>query len=162
MPLTSLHSMLFISNILGMFPGAGTITSDASFTFFLSFSTIISIILLGFTLHSTRFFAIIYPSGTPIIMAPFIILIELISYLARAISLGMRLFANMFAGHSLVKILGSFAWLFLMSALPFLSFIVFILICVVFFMELGIAYLQAYVFAALSAMYVEDAILLGH
>jgi F-type H+-transporting ATPase subunit a len=162
MSITSLHSMLFISNLIGMIPGVGTITSDATFTFFLSFSTIISIILFGFTLHSARFFAIIYPSGTPIVMAPFIILIELVSYLARAISLGMRLYANMFAGHSLVKILMSFTWLFLMSALPFISVIVFGLVCVIFFMEIGIAYLQAYVFAALSSMYMEDAIALGH
>lgn len=108
MSLAGLHSMLFTANLIGMVPGIGTITSDATFTFFLSFSTIISVILFGFTLHSVRFFAIIYPSGTPIVMAPFIILIEFISYLARAVSLGMRLFANMFAGHSLVKILMSF------------------------------------------------------
>lgn len=162
MSITGLHSMLFISNIIGMVPGVGTITSDATFTFFLSFSTLISIILFGFALHSARFFSIIYPSGTPIVMAPFIILIEMVSYLARAVSLGMRLYANMFAGHSLVKILMSFTWLFLTSALPFLGFIVFALVCIIFFMEVGIAYLQAYVFAALSSMYMEDAINLGH
>ena len=162
MSITGLHSMLFISNIIGMVPGVGTVTSDATFTFFLSFSTLISIILFGFALHSARFFSIIYPSGTPIVMAPFIILIEMVSYLARAVSLGMRLYANIFAGHSLVKILMSFTWLFLTSALPFLGFVVFALVCIIFFMEVGIAYLQAYVFAALSSMYMEDAINLGH
>jgi F-type H+-transporting ATPase subunit a len=82
--------------------------------------------------------------------------------MARAVSLGMRLFANMFAGHSLVKILMSFAWLFLTSALPFLSIPVFALLLVIFLMELGIAYLQSYVFGALAAMYFEDVIALGH
>jgi F-type H+-transporting ATPase subunit a len=78
------------------------------------------------------------------------------------VSLGMRLFANMFAGHSLVKILMSFAWLFLNSALPILSIPVFILLLAIFLMEVGIAYLQSYVFSALSSMYLEDVILLGH
>jgi ATP synthase subunit 6 len=92
-----------------MIPGIETSTSDASLTFMLSISTIIIISLIGFSLHSIRFFSLLYPTGTPTIMAPFIILIEFISYIARAVSLGMRLFANMFAGHSLVKILMSFA-----------------------------------------------------
>jgi F-type H+-transporting ATPase subunit a len=82
--------------------------------------------------------------------------------MARAVSLGMRLFANMFAGHSLVKILMSFSWLFLTSALPILSIPVLILLVVIFFMEVGIAYLQAYVFGALTYMYFEDVIVLGH
>jgi F-type H+-transporting ATPase subunit a len=82
--------------------------------------------------------------------------------MARAVSLGMRLFANMFAGHSLVKILMSFAWLFLTSAFPILSLPVFGLLLVIFLMECGIAYLQSYVFGALTAMYFEDVISLGH
>jgi F-type H+-transporting ATPase subunit a len=69
----------------------------------------ITLILIGFSLHSIRYFSILLPGGTPLIMAPFIILIEFVSFIARAVSLGMRLFANMFAGHSLVKILMSFA-----------------------------------------------------
>jgi F-type H+-transporting ATPase subunit a len=145
-----------------MFPGVETTTSDASLTFMLSISTIISVTLLGFSLHSIRYVTILYPTGTPTIMAPFIIMIEFISYIARAVSLGMRLFANMFAGHSLVKILMSLAWLFLNSALPVLSIPVFILLAAIFFMEVGIAYLQSYVFTVLSAMYLEDALSLGH
>jgi ATP synthase subunit 6 len=132
--ISNLHGVLFASNLIGMVPGFGTVTSDASLTFFLSFAMILSVILLGFSLHGARFFAVIYPSGTPMIMAPFIILIELVSYLARAVSLGMRLFANMFAGHSLVKILMSFSWLFFTSALPFAGIGVVALICVIFFM----------------------------
>jgi hypothetical protein len=159
---SSLQASIFTANIIGMLPGVETTTSDASLTFILSISTIVSITLIGFSLHSIRYVALLYPTGTPAIMAPFIIMIEFVSYMARAVSLGMRLFANMFAGHSLVKILMSFAWLFLNSALPVLSIPVFILLLAIFFMEAGIAYLQSYVFSALAAMYLEDAISLGH
>ena len=122
----------------------------------------VTFILIGFSIHGIRYLSILYPTGTPTAMAPFIILIEFVSYVSRAVSLGMRLFANMFAGHSLVKILMSFAWLFLNSALPILSIPVFVLLLAIFLMEVGIAYLQSYVFSALSSMYLEDVILLGH
>jgi len=91
-----------------MIPGLETTTSDASLTFFFSITTMTTLILIGFSLHSIRYLAILFPTGTPLVMTPFIILIEFVSYIARAVSLGMRLFANMFAGHSLVKILMSF------------------------------------------------------
>lgn len=160
--IATIQSSIFISNASGMIPGFETSTSEASLTFFFSISTMVTLILIGFSLHGVRYFSILLPSGTPLIMAPFIILIEFVSFIARAVSLGMRLFANMFAGHSLVKILMSFAWLFLTSALPFLSLPVFILLFIIFLMELGIAYLQSYVFGALSSMYFEDTISLGH
>jgi F-type H+-transporting ATPase subunit a len=118
--------------------------------------------LTGFALHNIRYMSVLYPTGTPVVMAPFIIMIEFISYMARAVSLGMRLFANMFSGHSLVKILMSFAWLFLNSALPFISLPVFILLLAIFMLECGIAYLQSYVFATLTGMYLEDVISGGH
>jgi len=92
-----------------MIPGVDTATSDASLTFMLSIATLLTIVAIGFALHNIRYFSILFPTGTPTIMAPFIISIEFVSFAARAISLGMRLFANMFAGHSLVKILMSFS-----------------------------------------------------
>jgi ATP synthase subunit 6 len=157
-----IQSSIFISNTLGIVPGMETTTADASLTFFYSISTIVTLILLGFSIHGVRYFSILFPTGTPIIITPFIILIEFVSYIARAVSLGMRLFANMFAGHSLVKILISFAWLFLTSSVPLLSLPVFVLLLVIFLIELGIAYLQSYVFGALTAIYFEDVIALGH
>jgi len=159
---SNIQATILVANVLGMIPGLETSTSDASLTFFFSIATMTTLILIGFSLHNVRYFAILFPTGTPLVMTPFIILIEFVSYIARAVSLGMRLFANMFAGHSLVKILMSFAWLFLTSALPLLSIPVFALLLVIFMMELGIAYLQSYVFGALTAMYFEDAIALGH
>lgn len=109
MNVSGIQSSIFVSNALGMIPGLETTTADAALTFFYSISTMTTLILLGFALHNVRYFAILFPTGTPIAMTPFIILIEFVSYMARAVSLGMRLFANMFAGHSLVKILMSFA-----------------------------------------------------
>lgn len=159
---SNLQFSILAANILGMFPGAELNTTSACVTFFYSLTTMTTLILLGFALHNVRFMSILFPTGTPVVMTPFIILIEFVSYMARAVSLGMRLFANMFAGHSLVKILMSFAWLFLTSVIPALSLPVFALLLVIFFMEIGIAYLQAYVFGALSAMYFEDMVVLGH
>lgn len=101
--------MVLFSNVLGMVPGVETSTSEAALTFFISFSTVIGFMIIGFTLHGARYFSSLLPSGTPFLIMPFILIIELVSYLARAISLGMRLFANMFAGHSLFKILFTFA-----------------------------------------------------
>jgi F-type H+-transporting ATPase subunit a len=109
MNVSGIQSSIFISNTMGMIPGLETTTADAALTFFYSISTMTTLILLGFALHNIRYFSILFPTGTPIAMTPFIILIEFVSYMARAVSLGMRLFANMFAGHSLVKILMSFA-----------------------------------------------------
>jgi len=160
--ISSTQASIFSANIMGMIPGLETTTSEASFAFFLSISMIFSIIIIGFALHNVRYLAILYPTGTPTAMAAFIIVIEFISYIARAVSLGMRLFANMFAGHALVKILMSFAWLFINSALPLISVPVFCLLLVIFLLECGIAYLQSYVFATLSGMYIEDVIALGH
>jgi len=160
--ISGIQASILVANVLGMIPGLETTTSDASLTFFFSIATMTTLILIGFSLHNIRYFAILFPTGTPLVMTPFIILIEFVSYMARAVSLGMRLFANMFAGHSLVKILMSFAWLFLTSVLPPLSIPVFALLLVIFLMELGIAYLQSYVFGALAAMYFEDVIALGH
>jgi F-type H+-transporting ATPase subunit a len=109
MNVSGVQSSIFVSNAMGMIPGLETTTADAALTFFYSISTMTTLILLGFALHNVRYLAILFPTGTPIAMTPFIILIEFVSYMARAVSLGMRLFANMFAGHSLVKILMSFA-----------------------------------------------------
>ncbi len=156
------QSIVLFSNALGMVPGIETSTSEAALTFFISFSTVAGCMLLGFTLHSARYFSALLPSGTPFLIMPFILLIELVSYLARAISLGMRLFANMFAGHSLSKILFTFAWIALMSAMPIPGFFIIALMLVIALMELGIAYLQSYVLGALSFMYYEEVVNPAH
>jgi ATP synthase subunit 6 len=159
--ISSLQSTIFMLNIVGMIPGTETITSEASFALALSITLILTITLVGFSIHKINYFAVLYPTGTPAVMAPFIISIELISYVARAVSLGMRLFANMFAGHTLVKIMMSLSWSFITSSAGFLSLPVVLLLVIIFLLECGIAYLQSYVFATLCNMYIQDAITIG-
>jgi len=109
MTTSGMQASIFSANLLGMVPGVETTTSEASLTFLFSISTMVTFILIGLSIHGVRYLSILYPTVTPTAMAPFIILIEFVSYISRAVSLGMRLFANMFAGHSLVKILMSLA-----------------------------------------------------
>jgi len=156
------QSAVLVSNLSGVVPGSETVTAELSLVFMLSFSTVISYIYFGFVLHEHRYMSIIFPAGTYIVMAPFILMIELISFLARAISLGMRLFANMFAGHSLFKIIYTFSWITLMSPFFVFSFIMLGLAILLSFLEAGIAYLQAYVYGSLTNMYHSESIALSH
>ncbi|XP_044974054.1 ATP synthase subunit a-like [Hordeum vulgare subsp. vulgare] len=97
-------------NPQGMIPFSFTVTSHFLITLALSFSIFIGITIVGFQRHGLHFFSFLLPAGVPLPLAPFLVLLELISYCFRALSLGIRLFANMMAGHSLVKILSGFAW----------------------------------------------------
>src|SRR4051794_3006334 len=98
-----LFSILLISNIIGMIPFSYTITSSLIITFFLSLSFFIGINLIGFYHNKSIFFKIFLPAGTPIFIAPPLILIEIVSYISRVFSSAIRLFANMLSGHALVK-----------------------------------------------------------
>lgn len=104
------HSFLFIAfgNFLGMIPYSVTITSSAMLAFFLSFMFLVGITIVGFRVHGFRVFGMFFPSGVPLIIAPFLVGIEFISYVSRTFSLAIRLFANMMSGHALLKILASF------------------------------------------------------
>lgn len=153
-------SFLLFSNLIGMIPYSFTVTSHFIVTLGLSFSLFVGITLVGFQTHGLHFFSLLLPQGVPLALAPFLVLLELISYCFRALSLGIRLFANMMAGHSLVKILSGFAWTMLslggILAVAHLApvAIVFALIG----LELGVAVLQAYVFTILICIYLNDAI----
>jgi F-type H+-transporting ATPase subunit a len=143
-----------------MIPYSFTSTSHLIVTFSLSVSIFIAVTIIGFQTHGIHFFSFLLPPGAPLALAPFLVVIELVSYSFRAISLGVRLFANMMAGHTLVKILSGFAWtmlsaggiMYIASAIPFL--VVFALT----FLEIGVACLQAYVFTILTCIYLNDAI----
>jgi F-type H+-transporting ATPase subunit a len=153
-------TFLLFGNLIGMIPYSFTVTSHFIITLGLSFSLFIGITIVGSQTHGLHFFSISLPQGVPLPLAPFLVLLELISYCFRALSLGIRLFANMMAGHSLVKILSEFAWtmlsmggiLYLAQLAPF--FIVFALTG----SELGVAILQAYVFTILLRIYLNDVI----
>jgi ATP synthase subunit 6 len=152
---------ILISNLIGMIPYAFTLTSHIIVTISLSFIGFIGLNILGFERHKMGFFELFLPKGCPIIMSPFLIIIEMISYCARLFSLAIRLFANMMAGHSLLKILSNFGYvLFLKQNLFYLSIIPFIIVIGIIGLEIGIALLQAYVFLILMIIYLHDVIYL--
>ena len=158
--LYTIFLFIFISNILGMIPYSITITSHLILTLYFSLSFFIGNNIIGFCFHKENFFVLFLPEGIPLPIIPFLILIEYVSYISRIFSLAIRLFANMMSGHILLKILISFIWAVITSnlihwfwvVLPL--FIVFLVIS----LEMAIAFLQAYVFIVLLAIYLNDVI----
>jgi F-type H+-transporting ATPase subunit a len=148
-------------NPQGMIPFSFTVTSHFLITLALSFSIFIGITIVGFQRHGLHFLSFLLPAGVPLPLAPFLVLLELISYCFRALSSGIRLFANMMAGHSLVKILSGFAWtmLFLNNIFYFIGDLgpLFIVLALT-GLELGVAISQAHVFTILICIYLNDAI----
>lgn len=112
------QATILFSNLAGLIPGGEVSTADASADFFFSFASLITTVVVSYVMHSTRSLTLVCPAGTPIFILPFILALETISYIARAISLGMRLFANLFASHALFKIVMSFGWSFVFSLVP--------------------------------------------
>lgn len=104
-----LFLIILAGNVLGMIPYTVTVTSFALMTFSLSFMSFLGVNLVALTLHRSKLVDLFLPSGAPLVMSWFLIVLETISYFVRVLSLAIRLFANMLAGHALVKILGSFA-----------------------------------------------------
>ena len=158
--LFTLFAFLLCSNLIGMIPYSFTTTSHFIVTFGLSVSVFIAVTIIGFQIHGLHFFSFLLPPGAPLALAPFLVVIELVSYGFRAISLGVRLFANMMAGHTLVKILSGFAWsmLSLGGVLKLAASIPFAVVFALLFLEVGVACLQAYVFTILTCIYLNDAI----
>jgi F-type H+-transporting ATPase subunit a len=149
-------------NMLGMIPlpglGAFTVTSHIIVTFAMASFVFIGVTLIGIAKHGLRFFKLFVPSGVPFWMLPLLTPIEIISYLTRPISLSVRLFANMMAGHTMLAVFGSFVvGLGILGGWVPLLFMVFIM-----GLEILVAFLQAYVFAVLSSIYLNDALHAGH
>ena len=149
----SLFMFVLIGNMVGMIPYQFTFTSHIIVTFALAAIVFIGVTILGFVNHGIRFFAFFYIPGVPFYMHPLLVPIEVISYLSRPISLSVRLFANMLAGHTLLKVFAGFvvSMPFFTGVLP-LTFIVALT-----GLEILIAFLQAYVFAILTCLYINDA-----
>ncbi len=151
---------LFFSNLQGMIPYSFTVTSHFLITLGLSFSLFLGITIVGFQKHGLHFLSFSLPAGVPLPLAPFLVLLELIPHCFRALSLGIRLFANMMAGHSLVKILSGFAWTMLCmnDLFYFIGHLgpLFIVLALT-GLELGVAILQAHVFTISICIYLNDA-----
>ena len=157
---TSLFTFIFILinilNLFGLIPYTFVLTSQFFFTFGLAFIAFITINITGIVFHGFAFLRLFYPTGTPIFIVPLLILIEFVSYIARVFSLAIRLFANITAGHILVKILSWLTWMIL--DLVLLSAGSFIVISCLWVLEFFISILQAYVFLTLLCLYLNDVI----
>lgn len=154
----TLFMFVLFCNLLGMIPYTFTVTSQIIVTFALAALVFIGVTVIGIAKHGFKFLTFFVPKGVPVVLLIILVPIEVISYFVRPISLSVRLFANMLAGHTLLKVFGSFViglGLYL-GWLP-LGFIV-----VLTGLEFLVAFLQAYVFAILSCLYLNDALHLHH
>ena len=149
--------MLFC-NLLGMIPYTFTVTSQIIVTFALAALVFIGVTLIGIFKHGFKFLTFFVPSGVPVALLVILVPIEIISYFVRPISLSVRLFANMLAGHTLLKVFGGFV----VSLGLFLGWLPLGFIVVLTGLEFLVAFLQAYVFAILSCLYLNDALHLHH
>jgi len=154
----SLFIFVLFCNMLGMLPYSFTVTSHIIVTLAFAMFIFIGVTILGFVIHGFKYLKIFVPSGVPMVLLPIIMIIEIISYLSRPVSLSVRLFANMMAGHTMLKVFGGFVislgliagWLPLTFSVALTG------------LEILVAFLQAYVFAILTCIYLNDALNLHH
>lgn len=154
----TLFMFILFGNLLGLVPGAFTFTSHVIVTLGLSLTVFICVTAVGIAKHGLHFFSIFMPPGVPVLLMPLMIPIEVISYLSRPISLSVRLFANMMAGHTMMKVFAGFvvplgAATFGLGGLAPIA----VDVALTGF-ELLVAFLQAYVFAVLTCLYLNDAL----
>ena len=149
----SLFMFVLFCNMVGMLPYSFTVTSHIIVTLIMALFIFIAVTIIGFIKHGFKYLSIFVPSGVPAVLLPLITIIEIISYLSRPVSLSVRLFANMLAGHTLLKVFAGFV-----VSMPFFTG-VFPLAFIVALtgLEILIAFLQAYVFAILTCLYINDA-----
>ncbi len=160
----SLFIFILAANIIGLFPYSFTVTSHLAVTFAFAGFIFVMCVLIGIAKHGFHWFSLFLPPGTPWFLAPLIILIEIISFLSRPVTLSVRLFANMTAGHILLKVFAGFVislglaggvWA-VVGVLPFAMNVA------LYALELLVAVVQAYVFALLTSVYLNDSINLSH
>ncbi|MCO6418358.1 F0F1 ATP synthase subunit A [Siccirubricoccus sp. KC 17139] len=156
----SLFMFVLFGNLLGLLPYAFTFTSHIAVTFGLAFIVFVLITVVALAIHGTKFFGYFFPEGAPIWLAPIIVPVEIVSYLSRPISLSIRLFANMVAGHVMLKVFATF--ILLIGGLgvigPFVAVLPLAINVALVGFELLVAFLQAYVFAILTCIYLHDAV----
>lgn len=150
----TLFMIVLMGNLLGLIPYAFTYTSHISVTAALALFVFFLSILIGFAHHGLHFFSMFLPKGLPLAMIPLIVPIEIISFLSRPLSLSVRLFANMTAGHTMLKVFAGFSVMMgaVLGVIPLAVNVALI------GLELMIAFIQAYVFAILTCIYIKSAI----
>lgn len=154
----TLFVFILINNLIGMVPYSFAATSHFILTFSLSFTVVLGATLLGLSKHGLEFFSLFVPSGCPLPLLPLLVVIELISYIARNVSLGLRLAANILSGHMLLNILSGFTYNIMTSGIIFLFIGLVPLTFIIAFssLELAIAFIQSQVFIVLSCSYIKD------
>jgi len=154
-----LFMFILFSNLIGLIPYTFTATSHLFVTFTLSFSVFIGINIVTFRKYQMKIFSLFLPANTTFFLALLLVPIEFVSYIAKPISLGVRLFINLMAGHTLLKVIIGFSWsMLLLENLTSLGLIAPMLTLVVLFgLELGVALIQTYVFIVLTCIYIQDA-----
>jgi F-type H+-transporting ATPase subunit a len=160
----TLFMFILMANMIGMFPYFFTATSQIVITATLALMVFATVLIVGFAKNGLKFFKLFAPSGVPIAILPFVILIEVISFFSRPLSHAVRLWANIFAGHVLLKVFASFVPM--MAAAGAIGVVGSILplgmTVALYALEFLVAALQAYVFAILTCIYLNDALHPGH
>jgi len=156
----TLFLFILINNLIGLVPYSFATTSHFVLTFSLSFTIVLGATILGFNKHNLKFFSLFVPAGCPLGLLPILVLIEFISYLARNVSLGLRLAANILSGHMLLNILSGFTYKIMTTGILFFIIGLLPLSFIIAFssLELAIAFIQAQVFVVLSCSYIKDAL----
>ena len=159
-----LFSFILFNNLIGLIPYSFTITSHLIVTFTLSLSIFIGVIIICIQHHKIQILSVFLPANTGFGLALLLVPIELISYIFKPISLGVRLFANLMAGHTLLKVIVGFAWsiLLLEDLLAVMHIVPLLVLVLLMGLELGVAIIQAYVFTVLTCIYLNDSINLSH
>ena len=154
----TLFTFILFANVLGLIPYTFTVTSHYVVTLALALVVFIGATIIGFTRHGFRYLKLFVPSGVPVFLLPLVVVIEIVSYFIRPMSLSIRLFANMMAGHMMLKVMAGFVVMLGLAAgwLPLAAMVGLM------GLELLVAALQAYVFALLTCMYLSDAMHVDH
>nr|UGY85927.1 ATP synthase subunit 6 [Ophiostoma himal-ulmi] len=154
----TLFLFILVNNLIGLIPYSFASTSHFALTLSLSFMIVLGATILGFQTHGLTFFSLLVPAGCPLALLPLLVMIELISYLARNISLGLRLGANIMSGHMLLHNLAGFTYNIMSSGILFFFLGLLPLSFIIAFsgLEIGIAFIQAQVFVVLTSSYIKD------
>jgi len=149
----SLFTFLLVGNLISLVPWSYSFTAQFVVTAALALFVFVLVTVIAFMRHGLHFFSFFFPEGTPVIMAPLIIPIEVVSYLSRPLTLALRLFANMLAEHTLMLVFAGFA-----VALGYFFFLPVLVDVAIYALEVIVFTLQAYIFAILTVLYLRDAI----
>ncbi|HET6469478.1 MAG TPA: F0F1 ATP synthase subunit A [Geminicoccaceae bacterium] len=149
----TLFMFILAGNMLGLVPGAFTFTSHIIVTFAMALAVFVGVTALGFVIHGARFLTFFVPHGAPKAMLPLLVPIEILSYCVRPVSLSIRLFVNMMAGHTMLKVFAGF-----IIAMGIFGVAPLAVTVALYGFEFAVAFLQAYIFTILTCIYLHDAI----